>query len=245
LPPDIYDPSFLQALFDEMSRSYGVVNYWTSFGFCERWRRACARLIDIPRGSVVYDLMTGMGEVCHSLAPVVGHAGRIVAVDISPNMCTEARKRTAALVCAIDVRQLDALDSALPTASADAVVACFGLKTFNRDQLSKLAAEVRRMLKPGGVYSFLEISVPRNWLLRMPFLFYIGRLVPLIGRLALGNPDNYRMLGVYTKRFNDCRAAAEAFELAGLAVQQSSVFFGCATAISGHRPSADDTVERQ
>jgi ubiquinone/menaquinone biosynthesis C-methylase UbiE len=95
---------------------------------------------------------------------------------------------------------------------------------------------VAQVLRPGGCFSFVEISVPSSRWLRWPYLFYINRVIPLIGRAFLGNPDNYRMLGTYTVAFRDCRRALAAFAGAGLVVQPASYFFGCATGVYGHKP---------
>jgi demethylmenaquinone methyltransferase/2-methoxy-6-polyprenyl-1,4-benzoquinol methylase len=35
-------------------------------------------------------------------------------------------------------------------------------------------------------------------------MFYLKHIIPGIGRLLLGNPENYRMLGVYTEKFGNC-----------------------------------------
>jgi ubiquinone/menaquinone biosynthesis C-methylase UbiE len=67
-------------------------------------------------------------------------------------------------------------------------------------------------------------------------MFYLKRIVPLLGRLLLGDPACYRMLGIYTEAFGDCRRFAEALESAGLQVEQSRLFFGCATAVRGRKP---------
>ena len=67
-------------------------------------------------------------------------------------------------------------------------------------------------------------------------MFYLNHVIPMIGRLALGNPDNYRILGVYTSAFEDCKATADCFTAAKLRVQYHSYFFGCATGITGLKP---------
>ena len=59
---DIYDPSFIVALFDEMSKTYGVVNYVSSLGFCERWRRRAVDGIRIAPDAHVVEMMSGSGE---------------------------------------------------------------------------------------------------------------------------------------------------------------------------------------
>ena len=167
-----------------------------------------------------------------------GAAGRVIAVDLSPVMCRAARRNAAGIPgAAVEVLEGDALELALPEASADCVVSSFGLKTFSPDQVRILARQVSRVLRPGGVFSFLEISVPRTQWLRGLYMFYLGRVIPLIGKALMGNPDNYRMLGVYTSCFGGCEQATAAFTEAGLRHRQTSFFFGCATGIMGSKPA--------
>lgn len=213
---NLYDPAFVRALFDEMSATYGLVNLVSSFGFCRRWRLQCVQHAQLFDGARVVDLMTGMGELCPEVGNSIGPGGRIIAVDISPVMCSKTRQHQAErLVCPLEVIEADALCSSLPTGSADVVLASFGLKTFSSDQVRQLAREVRRLLKPGGVFSFIEISVPPSGVLRWPYMLYLKRLIPLIGRLLMGNPENYRLLGVYTEAFGSCHSVASAFRAVG------------------------------
>lgn len=214
---DIYDPSFVQKLFDEMSGTYGIVNLISSFGFARRWRRQCVRQLDFSPGFNVIDMMTGMGELCPDLSRRIGPTGHITALDLSPVMCRKARSyENNALPCRVEVVQADALHSELPSEVFDVAVSSFGLKTFNPRQIERLAVEVHRVLKPGGVFSFVEISVPHFTWLRAAYLFYLNHVVPHIGRALLGNPDNYRLLGVYTQSFGDCRDIRAIFQAAGL-----------------------------
>ena len=58
------------------------------------------RLIDLAKikpGDKVLDLATGIGEPAVTAAKIVGSQGRIIAVDISPQMLSIARQRTASL----------------------------------------------------------------------------------------------------------------------------------------------------
>jgi demethylmenaquinone methyltransferase/2-methoxy-6-polyprenyl-1,4-benzoquinol methylase len=92
------------------------------------------------------------------------------------------------------------------------------------------------VLRPGGRFSLIEVSVPRHRLLRVPYLFYLVHVIPLLGRLLLGNPENYRMLGVYTTAYGDARRSLPAFRDAGLEVQVVESCFGCATGLVGRKP---------
>src|SRR5262249_42557396 len=107
---------------------------------------------------------------------------------------------------------------------------------FDHDQQKRLSQQVARLLRPGGVFSFVEISVPPALLLRLVYLFYLDRLIPLIGRLFLGDPANYKMLGIYTRAFGTCKHFAECLRQCGLEVSEINYFFGCATAVRGVKP---------
>ena len=234
---NIYDPGFVRRLFDEMSATYGITNYISSFGFCQRWRQQCVALASIRPGMTVYDLMSGMGECWHLINRFLRDDGQILALDFSPEMCRRAAARKRRLGdLAVEVMEEDFLANSLPSAAADRVVSAFGLKTFSDPQMAVAAAEIARILKPGGVFSLVEISVPPATLLRLPYLFYLRRIIPLIGRLFLGNPDNYRLLGVYTEAFRNTSEMGRHLAAAGLEVEHRSFFFGCATGLRGRQP---------
>ena len=59
---NIYDPTFVNQLFENMSGTYNRTNIVTSFGFCLHWRRQCVNAIPISANMPVVDLMTGIGE---------------------------------------------------------------------------------------------------------------------------------------------------------------------------------------
>lgn len=230
----LYDPKTVRSLFDEMAGTYGWMNLISSFGFTYRWRRQCLAELTVGPNANVVDLMAGMGELCCELNKSSSFHGTLIAVDNSTAMCQLASRNAATR--SFTVIEADALACPFASSTIDHVFCTFGLKTFSDEQLSQLAREVGRTLRPGGTFAFLEISVPPSRLLRWPLLIYINRIVPILGRLFLGNPDNYRMLGVYTMAFQNCRLAKTIFVNAGLDVELRSYFFGCATGLVGRKP---------
>lgn len=235
--PDLYNPRYVQSLFDEMSQTYGVVNYISSFGFCKRWREQCVAQVALQPGMTVYDLMTGMGECWLPIRRRLQSRGQIVALDFSPEMCRRAGAQVAQVQpLSVEVVQEDVLLNTIADVSADCVISTFGLKTFSDVQKQQLAHEIQRILRPGGVFSLLEISVPPSPLLRAPYMLYLKGVIPLLGKLLLGNPDNYRMLGIYTEQFQNCGRMAEYLRVAGLHVEYKRFFFGCATGLVGSKP---------
>jgi ubiquinone/menaquinone biosynthesis C-methylase UbiE len=80
---------------------------------------------------------------------------QVVATEPDPHMLKRARQRLQELSAAnIEVRQAAAEQLPFDDASFDHVVETWMLCTV--DDLSKTLAEVRRVLKPGGTFRFME-----------------------------------------------------------------------------------------
>ena len=231
-----YDGEFVAALFDRMGPTYDLMNIVSSFGFSRLWRIQCVRNAVIRPGDVVYDFMSGAGECMRDIRRVQ-RSGRLVSLDFCPYMVERQRKKVSLRAGAgFELRQENALACGLPDGDADALVAAFAIKTLSPEQRRAFAREINRLLKPGGRFSLIEISSPPSRFLRAPFMFYIRKIIPVIGRLLVGDPDCYRMLGVYTVAFGDCASCIEAFRAAGLKVRMKRHFFGCATSLVGIKP---------
>lgn len=237
-PQDIYEPAFVKGVFDRCSRRYIGFSYICSMGFTERWRAQCvAALPALAPGARGYDLMAGTGEVWPHLLEQRPEVAAITAVDISSGMHQHAierlhkhRERQIAFI------EDDVFESGLADASADFVISTFGLKTFNRDQQEQLAALTARVLKPGGVFSFVEASDAKGWPLRGLYLFHLQSVLPLIERTFLQGAQDFAMIGTYCANFGDCGAFADGLRREGLEARQHSFFFGCATGVSGRKP---------
>lgn len=235
---DIYSSASVRSLFDEMAATYGVVNLLSSFGMSWLWRRQVLRQVTIPADARVADLMSGMGELWPGLLGRIGQ-GRLIAIDLSATMSLRARRRWAHRSDTIELRIGDVLRVPMEPATLDVVVSSFGLKTLGPAQLDRLARVIAQALRPGGQFSMIEISVPPNRWLRALYLFHLDRIIPLLGRLLSGNPDNYRMLGAYTRQFGNARRVEQTLRSNGLEVTYRSHFFGCASSVAGQKPVRD------
>lgn len=231
----LYRPQRVAHLFNQMSATYGWINLITSFGFSWLWRKQCVQQLNLQADMQVYDLMSGMGECWHPLLPLLQGQGKILAVDFSEGMMQHAAQKRKAYPDKIELFQADLLDSTHNWPAADAVVSCFGLKTFSPSQQAQFARQLGQFLKPGSRFSLLEISVPEFRPLRLLYMFYLKHLIPLLGRLLLGNPDHYRLLGVYAERFGDARHFCTCLQAAGFQVSYQRYFFGCATGVVGQK----------
>jgi SAM-dependent methyltransferase len=109
------------------------------------YARAVAELGPAP-GAAVLDAACGTGRALPALRAAVGPAGRVLGVDLTPEMLTEARRlgrdRSAWLV------EADVLALPLPAGSLDAVLAA-GLLSHLPDPAAGLA-ELARVCRTGA-----------------------------------------------------------------------------------------------
>jgi len=107
------------------------------------------RQLDLRPGQRVLEAGCGTGLFLDALATGVGPAGRVVGVDLSPDFVGIARQRATALGATVTVQPADILHLPFGDASFDAAH-CERVLMHLADPTTALA-ELRRVLKPGGV----------------------------------------------------------------------------------------------
>lgn len=231
-----YRDDFVESLFDQMSGSYSRMNYITSFGFSELWRRQCVEAAQIQPGMVTVDLLSGQGECWKSILKHANSDSKLIAIDFCEAMNKVAAQRKQKFPRHnIKILNENIFKNSIKSNSADYVVSGFGLKTFNDNQLRQLAAEIERILKVGGKFSLIDISVPKNPVLQFFYMFYLKRIIPILGKIFLGNPESYRMLGLYTTAFGNAEKVAKIFSQFNFEIEYTEYFFGCASGLIGKR----------
>jgi tRNA A58 N-methylase Trm61 len=109
----------------------------------------------IRRGEVVADLGAGTGYVTHRLARKVGPAGKVLAVDIQPEMLDLLTNRMVAMGFTNVVAILgSATDPRLPAGSVDLVLMVDVYHEF--DFPYEMMEHICQSLKPGGRVVFVE-----------------------------------------------------------------------------------------
>ena len=203
---NIYEPDFVKKLFNQMSGSYERMNFITSFGFSIIWRKQFLNKLQSSQENInVIDLLSGLGENWKSLNQKYPN-GNLIALDFSEEMVSKSKnKNSNSFNNKFKIRQEDLLNNHLSSNYFDFVSCAFGLKTFNKEQLNIFAETLNRILKEKGEFSFIEISVPTNPILKFFFGFYLGKIIPILGKLFLGNPSDYKMLWKYTTQFKNCK----------------------------------------
>jgi demethylmenaquinone methyltransferase/2-methoxy-6-polyprenyl-1,4-benzoquinol methylase len=168
-------------MFDAIAPKYDRLNRIISFRLDVRWRKRAVRDLALARGSRVLDLASGTGDLCIDLARV---GVRPVSMDLSFGMLSADRSGAPRV-------QTDILRLPVPDASVDGVTCGFALR--NLADLPTFFDEIGRVVRPGGRIALLDVSVPRNPVIRWGNNIYFGHVVPRIGAL-LSDGAAYRYL---------------------------------------------------
>lgn len=233
---NIYSEVYIQGLFNRMSSSYERVNYLSSFGFSLRWRKQFLKPMHLTsENTQIIDLMTGMGETWGAIHQAFPKA-KLTALDFSEGMLQYAQtKNKKKFKAQVEVTLQNVLSNDLPSDFYDGVTCAFGLKTLNEEQIQILAQQVKRILKPGGQFSFIEVSEPNSVILKFLYSFYLSKIIPLLGKMLFGGVREYKMLWEYTNRFKNAKQVEATFQAVGLKTTYQSYFFGCATGVYGEK----------
>ncbi len=109
-------------------------------------------------GQTVLEIGCGAGEFLPGLLQAVGPEGRVEALDLSPGLCAQAEAVRAAhpLGARARVQQGDMRQLPFAPASFDAVF-CRAVLQYAGPELPAVAAEIARVLRPGGRCAAFEI----------------------------------------------------------------------------------------
>jgi SAM-dependent methyltransferase len=115
----------------------------------------------IPEGSRVLDLGSGGGFDCFVASRLVGHAGQVIGVDMTPAMLERSRRVAADLgVANVEFREGILEELPIEDGWADVVISN-GVLNLVADKVQVLA-EAYRVLRSGGVLQFADIAVGRE-----------------------------------------------------------------------------------
>jgi demethylmenaquinone methyltransferase/2-methoxy-6-polyprenyl-1,4-benzoquinol methylase len=179
-----------QDLFNEAAGGYDSAESLTALGSGAWYRREVLRRCGLREGMTLVDVAAGTGLVTVAGLELVGPAGRVIAVDPSPGMLAELRKK-------VSVQVIEAFAEAMPLPDAQADFLSMGYALRHVGDLGRAFSEYHRVLRPGGKVCLMEISRPKSRLLRSLMWFHIAVLVPLLARLTGRHADVRRLWAYY------------------------------------------------
>jgi demethylmenaquinone methyltransferase/2-methoxy-6-polyprenyl-1,4-benzoquinol methylase len=187
----------VNALFDASARHYDWITDVMSFG-SGRWYRADAlRRLGLKKGGALIDVGCGTGVIAALAQTIVGETGKVVAVDPSEGMLSEARSAGVR-----DTRK--GVGERLPVGDGEFDALTMGYALRHVADLRCAFAEYRRVLRPGGKVLLLEITRPAGRLQHEVLKFYLKYVVPTLTRLARRSHDAQTLMQYYWDTIESC-----------------------------------------
>lgn len=107
-------------------------------------------LLGNAHDKLVVDLGCGSGE---EVVPLLSRGARVIGIDISPHLVAIARERLQRYGLDAELRIATAYETRLPDESVDVV---FCMSVLHHLQVDRVNNEVRRILKPDGLFIIKE-----------------------------------------------------------------------------------------
>lgn len=208
-------PEFNRQFFDGLAPKYDRLNEVLSLGQHQRIKKHALKRLNIKRGSRILDLCTGSGDIALHLAYQYPDCA-ITGLDASSKMLDVARQRAHDRGLArIEWVQGDVLNLPFADGSFDFVIISFGLR--NLDDLRQGLREMKRVLKPGGLFLNLDLGAPEHPLLKVVHEAYFRKLIPWLGKVIFhrGEFNSFHYLPASGKYFPHQRELVGILEEAG------------------------------
>ncbi len=141
-----------QWLYDTIARLVSI-----PVGGEKRFRELALQNLVITPDTKILDLCCGKGQTTQFL---INYSNCVTGLDLSPYALEEAKKN----VPQADFTEGLAQDLPFPDNSFDIVHTSVALHEMTTDELEEIFAQVYRVLVPNGIFTFIDLHQPHNYL---------------------------------------------------------------------------------
>lgn len=211
-----------QDMFNQAAVGYDRAENLTALGSGSWYRRDVLRRNGLKPGMTLLDVAAGTGLVAVEGHRLLGPQGRLLALDPSPGMLAELRKK-------LDVETIEAYAESIPLPDNHVDFISMGYALRHVGDIDAAFAEYRRVLRPGGRVCIMEISRPQSRFAQLMMRFHIGGIVPFLARLTGSQADVKRLWAYYSETINasiEPELILAALRRAGFADVECSVSLG-------------------
>ncbi len=178
-------------MFDKIAPTYDRTNRILSLGIDLYWRWKLQSLLPHGNKLKLLDCATGTGDQLLALMKS-RRIHQAVGIDLSEEMLKIGRKKLAPFAHQIELKCASGTEIPYLENTFDAVTLSFGIR--NIDPPLKCLQEIYRVLRPKGRALILEFSLPAKSWVQNPYLFYLNKVLPQIGKRLSGNREAYSYL---------------------------------------------------
>jgi demethylmenaquinone methyltransferase/2-methoxy-6-polyprenyl-1,4-benzoquinol methylase len=202
-------------IFSTFHKTYDLANRVLSFRRDVAWRRSALRRMSFgPRGRLL-DVATGTADLAIMAARAFPDV-QVDGIDFAEPMLEIGRAKVGhrGLGGRIRLARADALDLPFPDAAFDVSAIAFGMR--NIPDMGRALREMSRVTAPGGRVMVLEMSSALVHPFRVPYLFYLERILPALGKIVAGDDAAYIYLSESILKHPGPEAFAGIMRSAGL-----------------------------
>ncbi len=183
----------MEIMFDDLAPTYDKLNGVLSLGIDEYWRCEALKVLKKYPHNHILDVATGTGDFA-ILANKILHPNIIDAIDISTGMMAVGKQKVKkiGLEHIIKFDQQDCANLSFKENTFDAVTSSFGVRNF--EDIDKSFKEILRVLKPGGIFLFIELTRPEKSPAKELYNVYTNYVMPLISNKLATEQNAYEYL---------------------------------------------------
>lgn len=223
---------YVRRLFHTIADRYDLITGLLSFGRDRRWKTKLVALAGVRPGTRALDLAAGTGDIAFGLAANGAH---VAALDITHRMLQLAADKRKASDLLESVTFVTGDMMALPFAddTFDLVTTGYGIR--NVPVIEPALAEIRRVLRPGGLLLSLDFDRPAHPVVRGVYLGYLTVIGSGLGWVLHRDPDTYRYIPESIRRYPGAARVAAMLERAGFSDSRVIPLLGGLMAINSAR----------
>lgn len=180
-------------MFDSIASKYDQLNGVLSLGIDGYWRREALGVLKKYPHNNILDVATGTGDFA-ILAHKILKSKSITAIDISEGMMAVGAEkvRERGLQDIITFDRQDCANLTMNDNTFDAVISSFGVRNF--EDIDKSFQEILRVLRPGGIFMFVELTKPDKSPLKELYSTYTNHIMPFLSDLFATEQKAYDYL---------------------------------------------------
>ncbi len=223
----------VQQMFNEIAGKYDLYNHTLSLGIDRFWRKKGILSLKKIAPKKILDVATGTGDLALEAYSRL-QPESIIGIDISEKMMEIGQQKVtrAGLSDKIEFQWQNCSALSFKDNSFDAASVAFGIRNF--ENLDEGLQEILRVLRPGGKFVVLELSVPEHFPVKQAYFLYSKLVMPAIGQLISGNKNAYNYLPKSIAAFPQNAELAAILQKNGfMDVRYKKLTFGICTMYTG------------
>ena len=192
-------------VFDKSYDKYDLMNDIMSLGIHRIWKKDLIFWMSPKENKNLIDVASGTGDIAKLFAKLTNNKSKVLCIDPNKKMISKGKEKLSN-VKNIQWKIGNAENLPVNDNCYEYYSISFGLR--NTKNIDKSLSEAFRVLRPGGRLFSLEFSKVENENLDLLYANY-SKILPLVGKLVLGDSMPYKYLTESIKNFIDQKTLIE------------------------------------